>query len=203
MPHLMRGQWTWNSGATACILHPMPITLRTLAALCLSSAPLMLCAQGIPYSQHGEVSQRVAFTDITLSYNRPVARGRQLFGGDSGVVKWDRMWHPGADSATRIMFSRPVTVEGKPLAAGEYSLWTLPRASGTWTLIFNSRAHVFHTPYVGEATDVLRVDIRAEQGAHMETLAYYFPVVGRDSTVLRLHWGSTIVPVHIRVSTDP
>jgi hypothetical protein len=122
--------------------------------------------------------------------------------GDSGIVKWERIWHPGADSATRIQFSAPVEFEGKPLAAGSYSLWTIPRASGAWTVIVNARADVFHTPYPGEATDVLRVDVTPERGAHMEALAYYFTFVARDSTVLRLHWGETVIPMRIRVRTD-
>jgi hypothetical protein len=49
----------------------------------------------------------------------------------------------------------------------------------------------------------LRVDILTERGPHMESLAFYFPAVARDSTVLRLHWGETVVPMRIRVSTDP
>ena len=174
------------------------LVLALVAAL-----PTTSRGQGIPFSQHGEVTQRVAFTDIFVSYNRPVARGRVLFAGDSALVKWDRVWHPGADSATRITLSRDVLVEGKALGAGTYSLWTLPRANGTWTVIFNTRGHVFHTPYPGEESDALRVDVRAERGAHMETLAYYFPVVARDSTVLRLHWGEMIVPLRFRVSTTP
>jgi hypothetical protein len=32
----------------------------------------------------------------------------------------------------------------------------------------------------------------------METLAYYFPMVHADSAVLRLHWGTTIIPLMIR-----
>lgn len=159
-------------------------------------------AQGIPFSQHGEVSQRVAFTDISISYNRPTARGRVIY-GDSGLVKWGGTWHPGADSATRITFSRPVTFEGKPIPAGSYSIWTIPQREGPWTVMLNSRAHVFHSPYPGAATDVLRVDVMPERGPHMESLAWYFPAVARDSTVLRLHWSDTIVPLRIRVSTDP
>ena len=159
-------------------------------------------AQGIPFSQHGEVAQRVAFTDIAISYNRPTARGRVIW-GDSGIVKWNGVWHPGADTATRITFSRPVTFEGKPLPAGAYSFWTIPRASGRWTVILNRKAAVFHTPYPGEASDALRVEVQAERGPHVESMAWYFPAVARDSTVLRLHWGEVVVPLRIRVSTEP
>jgi DUF2911 family protein len=169
-------------------------TLAVAAALALGGPPL--AAQAIPFSQHGSVSQRVGFTDITIEYNRPVAHGRKLF-GDRGVVPWGQIWHPGADSATTITFSRDVLVEGRRLAAGAYTLWTIPRPD-RWTIIFSHAVHVFHIPFPGTASDALRVDVVPETGAHMETLAYYFPVVGPDSTVLRLHWGEMVVPVRIR-----
>ena len=37
-------------------------------------------SQGYPFSQRGTVTQNVAFTEIAVSYGRPVARGRALFG---------------------------------------------------------------------------------------------------------------------------
>jgi hypothetical protein len=154
---------------------------------------------GIPFSQHGTLTQRVGYTDIAISYNRPVARGRTLF---PGVVRWGRVWNPGADSATSISFSRDVQVEGKPLAAGEYTLWVIPQEAQPWWVIFSRATHVFHTPYPGEAHDALRVAISPEQGAHMEVLAFYFPVVTPDSATLRLHWGTTIVPLRIRVNNE-
>jgi hypothetical protein len=150
-------------------------------------------AQGIPFSQHGTVSQRVGFTDIAISYNRPVARGRTLFGK---LVKWGQVWHPGADSATTITFSRDVLIEGQSLRAGQYTLWTIPDST-QWTVIFSHALHVFHLPYPGASRDALRVTVVPEQGDHMEVLAYYFPVVAPDSAILRLHWGTTIVPLHI------
>lgn len=159
-------------------------------------------AQGFPFSQRGSVGQTVAFTDIRVEYGRPIARGRVLF-GDSGIVKWDKIWHPGADSATRISFNHDVLVEGRALKAGDYSLWLLPRNGAAWTLIFNRTSRAFHTPYPGEASDVLRVDMMPERGSHMETLAIYFPVVLRDEAVMRIHWGDTIVSVRIKAPFRP
>src|SRR5262245_24550077 len=157
-------------------------------------------AQGVPFSQHGTVTQRVSHTNVAIEYNRPVARGRALFGA---LVKWDTIWHPGADSATRIRFDKDVVLQDKPLARGEYSLWLIPRQSTPWTLIFSKASHAFHPPYPGEQHDVLRGEIAPEKGGHMETLAYYFPVVGRDSVILRMHWGETILPIRIKVSREP
>ena len=166
------------------------------------SLPLTLIAVALlqqpatPRSQHGTVTQRVGSTDIAIVYNRPVARGRELFGG---IIRWGRVWNPGADSATTIAFSRDVSIVGHDLAAGRYTLWALPVAPpDPWTIIFSRALGVWHTPYPGESSDVLRVTVTPEQGAHMEVLAYYFPVVTPDSALLRLHWGTTIVPVWIR-----
>jgi len=162
-------------------------------SVALAAAVLL---QQVPRSQHGSVTQRVGSTDISISYNRPVARGRDLFGG---IVRWGRVWHPGADSATTISFSRDVSIEGHDLVAGRYTLWTIPAESPQpWTVIFSRALDVWHTPYPGESSDVLRVTVPSEQGAHMEVLAYYFPLVTPDSAQLRLHWGRTIVPLWIR-----
>lgn len=178
--------------------HRLCLRVLTLAGALATAAPSN--AQGFPFSQRGSVSQTVAFTDITIYYGRPIARGRALFGN---LVPWDSIWHPGADSATRVKFSRDVLLEGQKLKAGQYSLWLIPRASGPWTLIVSRKAHAFHKPYPGSASDALRVDVHAEQGMHMDALAFYFPEVLKDSAVLRIHWGTTLVPVHIKAPYRP
>ena len=189
----MRGQGAGCRGVGVC-------AAAAVVAALLVWAPAAR-AQGIPFSQHGTVSQRVGTTDIAIEYNRPVARGRKLF-GDGGVVRWGEVWHPGADSATTITFSRDVTVEGRPLGGGAYTLWAIPQPDA-WTIIFSRAVHVFHYPYPGQDQDALRVDVRPEAGPHMDALAYYFPVVAADSTILRLHWGETVVPIHIRTTREP
>jgi hypothetical protein len=163
----------------------------------LLTGPRPMAAQAMPFSQHGTVSQRVGATDILVEYNRPTARGRTLF-GPGGVIRPGRIWHPGADSATRISLSRDVELEGHPLRAGRYTLWILTAESGLWTLIVSRAADVNHAPYPGEEHEALRVTVVTETGNHMDALAYYFPVVTPDSAVLRLHWGATIVPIRIR-----
>lgn len=146
-------------------------------------------------SQAAAVSQRIANTEITITYSRPVARGRELFGK---LVPYDDVWNPGADQATAIALSRDVHVNDHPVRAGKYSLWAIPRP-GTWTLIFSTAADVYHTPYPGETHDALRLDVAPERGPHMEALMFYFPLVEGKDAVLRLHWGELIVPLSIRV----
>lgn len=178
----------------------VPLRVGALA-LALTNAPPCR-AQGFPFSQRGLVGQTVAFTDITIRYGRPVARGRVLF-GDSGVVKWNAVWHPGADSATRISLSHDVLLEGRIVRAGEYTVWLVPHENAPWTFILSRAVEVMHTPYPGEAQDAFRVDVAAERGAHMETLAFYFPVVLRDEAVLRIHWGESFIAVRIKAPYRP
>lgn len=155
----------------------------------------ILPLESVLKSQPGAVAQRVATTEISITYSRPVARGRVLFGE---LVPYGEIWHPGADRATAIQVSRDVRVDGEPLPAGKYSLWTVPTPD-EWTIIFSRAADVFHQPYPGEDQDALRLTVTPEAGPHMETLAFYFPVVeGKDAT-LRLHWGEVMVPMHFQV----
>jgi hypothetical protein len=162
-----------------------------------ASAPAteVLPLDQVAKSQAAAVSQRVANTDITITYSRPVARGRALFGA---LVPYNEVWNPGADQATAIAFSRDVQINAARLPAGKYSLWAIPRAD-TWTMIFSKAADVYHTPYPGEAQDALRLDARPEPGAHLEALTFYFPTVEGKAATLRLHWGETMVSLSIRV----
>lgn len=151
-------------------------------------------AQAIRKSQQGTVTQMIGETRVTIVYNRPVARGRELFGA---LVPYGKEWCPGADSATAITLSGDVLVAGQPLAAGEYTLWAIP-GPDAWTIIFSRALHVWHTPYP-RGQEVRRIQAKPEKGSHMETLAFYFPVVEGSEAVLHLHWGTTVVPIPLTV----
>jgi hypothetical protein len=171
---------------------PLPAILLVLVLV-----PLPAVAQDPPKikpSQHGSVSQRIAETTITLEYNRPVARGRAIFGA---LVPYGKIWCPCADDATTIELTTAVKIDGQELAAGKYSVWTVPNAD-KWTLIFNRRADVWHTRYP-DGQDALRLEVTPRAGAHMETLAFYFPAVDGKKAELVLHWGTTVVPLGIDV----
>jgi hypothetical protein len=169
-----------------------------LVASVLSMTPALACAQ-IRASEHGTVTQRVSGTTIAVEYDRPVARGRTLF-GEGGVVRWGDKWTPGANWATTIDVDTDVRVDGQPLPKGKYSIWLVPAAApAPWTMIFSRAARRFHTRPPGPEDDQLRIAVKPEQGMHMEALTWYFPIVTPDGTTLRMHWGTTYVPVQIGV----
>jgi hypothetical protein len=171
-----------------------------MAGCILTAIALALAAQANPpavrLSQHGSVTQNVAATTITIDYNRPVARGRELFGG---IVPYDRVWCPGADDCTTLTVSTAVKIEGQDLPAGTYTVWAKPGAT-KWTMILNRAHPVFHTRYnTVQDQDLLKLEITPRSGSPMETLAFYFPLVDGKHAELVLHWGTVVVPMSIDV----
>src|SRR5687768_11547128 len=143
-------------------------------------------------SQPARVTQRMGTTEVTVVYNRPTARGRELFGA---LVPWDSIWNPGADEATRIEVDEDVLIEGQKLPAGRYSMWAIPQPQ-EWTLILSRAWNVQHRPYPGD--EVMRLRVRPRSAGHMESLVFYFPAADTASTELVLHWGETAVPMSLR-----
>jgi hypothetical protein len=161
--------------------------LVILTASCLDAQPGKK-------SQLGTVTQIVGPAKIEIVYRRPVARGRELFGA---LVPYGRIWTPSADSAALFTTSTDLEVNGSRLEAGPYALWMIPD-SAEWTVVFSSRQPVFHLARPAKKDEVLRVKATPRQAEHMETLGFYFPMVDGDSAILNMHWGRTVVPLHIQ-----
>ena len=89
-----------------------------------------------------------------------------------------------------------MTFAGASLEAGRYGLWHIPHERAPWEFVLVREWDTHHSFFPMES-GAARVLVTPEQGAHMEALAFYFPVVGEYDTVLRLHWGTTIVPFRI------
>lgn len=162
--------------------------------LLFGAAPAAGAQTPIPRSQLGEVSQLVGSAKIELRYRRPVARGRDLFGD---LVPFGRVWTPSADTSAVFTVTAPVEINGSPLAPGSYGIWAIPDAA-SWTIIFSRVPAVFHLRYPQDQ-DALRITAAPERGEHVETLQFDFPLVDADSAVLRLRWGTTAIPMKIRV----
>src|SRR6185312_9632190 len=96
-------------------------------------------APGLEFPQPSPLStlkQRVGLTDIEISYSRPSAKGRPVFGG---LVPYNEVWRTGANGRTTISFSTPVKLNDKEIPAGKYSLFTIP-GEKNWTILLNKNA---------------------------------------------------------------
>lgn len=89
-----------------------------------------------------------------LSYGSPAIKGRIVWGA---LVPYGEIWRTGANEATHIRFDQDMLIEGQPLAAGDYALFTIPTRDD-WTIIFNSNWKSWGTEY-DASTDALRVKV--------------------------------------------
>lgn len=171
----------------------VPTALWAAAALGLA-LPNPAASQ-IRGSERGSVSQTLDGTTLTVDYARPVARGRDLFGG---IVPWNVVWTPGANWATTLETNRDVRLNGVDVPAGKYSVWMIPRPE-EWTLTLNPNAEIFHFVKPDSGADQIHVAVRPEESHHAEMLTWSFPQVRGDAAVLAMSWGTTTVPVQVLV----
>ena len=147
-------------------------------------------------SQAAEVKQRIALTDITVKYHRPLVKGRKIWGG---LVPYGKVWRAGANENTTIEFSDPVSVEGKPLAKGTYGLHMIPNPD-SWTVIFSKTNTGWGSYSYKQDEDALRVNVKPKPLAQSEeALEFEFEDLKPDSTAVTLKWEKLGVPFTVSI----
>lgn len=184
--------------------------MMTLRCISLATVALALWVDGVAARAQGPAAavdfpvpspastlrQRIGLTDIEVVYSRPSLRGREMFGA---IVPYGEVWRTGANAATKISFSTPVMIDGRPLAAGWYGLYTIP-GPDEWTVIFHRNATLWGANNYDPAQDALRVRVtpRALPWT-VETFRISFDDLRDDSATLQLAWENVLVPVPIEV----
>src|SRR4029077_10969999 len=148
-------------------------------------------------SQAAQVKQRIALTDITVNYHRPLVNGRKIWGG---LVPFGKVWRAGANENTTIEFSDPVSVEGQPLAKGIYGLHTIPNPD-SWTIVFSKTNTAWGSYSYKQDEDALRVNVKPRPLAETkEALEFDFEDLKPDSTAVTLKWEKLGVPFTVSVN---
>lgn len=165
----------------------LQVTASFLMAILLMS--FTACAQGNQASPAATASGKAGDADITINYSSPSVKGRTIWGE---LVPYGKVWRAGANAATLFETSKDITVEGKKLAAGKYSLYAVP-GENEWQILFNSQTGQWGTRHDAEK-DVLKVNVKPRATSTMsERLAYD---VNNNGFVLK--WEKLEVPVSIK-----
>jgi tetratricopeptide (TPR) repeat protein len=179
-----------------------PLLVSALLALPLVAGPLAPAGlqaeeKKIEFpgaSQHAMVKQRVGLTDVEIDYSRPNKNDREIFGG---LVPYGKLWRTGANAVTKIKFSKPVTLGGKDIPAGEYALFTIPTAD-EWTIIISKDAKVQSAADYKQENDAARISAKPEPiPVTIETFTIGLGDVKGASATLNLVWDKTRVPVKL------
>lgn len=131
---------------------------------------------------------------IRVTYSRPAKKERIIFGK---LVPYGKVWRVGADEATEIKFYEDVTIQGKMLKAGVYSLFMIPTET-EWTVIFNSDLDVWGAYSYNEAKDVLRATVKPQKMDEMvENLTINFGKGNDKEALMNLGWDNVMVSLPI------
>ena len=197
--------------STTCL-----VLLSAFGSIVLAQAPLRLPRP----SQKASIMQTVGVTDITITYSRPGVKGRKIWGDapagtapgtatlddararakDAPLVPFGHVWRTGANEATMFEVSDGVLINGQPLAAGRYSLHTIPAKDGEWTVIFNSDAGQWGSFTYDEKKDVLRVKAKPQVVADtQEWLMFSMDPIAENSAQVNIRWEKVSVPFTVEV----
>jgi hypothetical protein len=182
------------------------ILILTLASL-FSNGHIKTPAPG--GNKKASVSEQIGITDVKIKYDRPAVKGREgkiwgnlvhygftdLHFGTSKAAPW----RAGANENTTFEFTTDVTVEGRPLPAGNYGFFI---AMGTEKamLIFSRDNNAWGSFYYNSANDVLRVEVPVLKTNEIaERLKYEFSNQSDTSAVVSLLWEKLKIPFSISV----
>jgi len=96
-------------------------------------------------SPAGTAATQIGDKWIEIDYSRPILRGRTgIFGKGADYGKQVNggapVWRAGANATTRLKTEIPITLGGKTLPAGEYSVFVDLKEAG-WTLIVSNQPY--------------------------------------------------------------
>ena len=195
--------------------------MLSAALLVCSSISIAIAQVTTPRpSQKATVMQRIGVTDVTITYSRPAVKGRKIFGDatpeqaakqtgeatlddqnvrpkDAVIVPWGHVWRTGANEATTFVVTDDVVINGQKLAAGSYSLHTIPNKDD-WTIVFNGTANQWGSFNYDPAKDTLRVRTKPQWlDQSQEWLEYSFDPVTENSAQVNIRWEKVNVPFTI------
>ncbi len=109
----------------------MKVRFATLAAV------LAAAALASAENARGTATASVGGKKVTIDYGRPVLKGRSIDQLTSQLSA-DRMWRAGENQVTILTTEGDISLGGKKVPAGKYSLYVYAPPSGDWSLAINS-----------------------------------------------------------------
>lgn len=150
-------------------------------------------------SPNSKISQQVGLTMLHLDYSRPGKKGRKIFGE---LVPFGSVWRTGANNPTTLEFSEDVTVNGQPLTAGKYAIYTIPEKN-EWTIIFTRNTELWGAIGYNPSDDALRIKVPVKKlKKTVESMEIRFSDLTDSGATLNILWDKTSVGMDIEMEVD-
>ncbi len=151
-------------------------------------------------SPPAKIQQGIGLSEVTLSYHRPTARGRKIFGS---LVPYGRIWRLGANESTKISFSDTVRISGSVLPPGTYAFYAIPYPD-KWIVIFHNNLTHWgdgRNNYRQEE-DALRIEVVPDTNAiFVEDFTIGFEHISFEGAQLTICWENTKTSIPLAFDT--
>lgn len=176
--------------------------MKKVIVLLLTIISVGAMAQGIKTpapSPTQTMKQDFALSSIEITYSRPAAKGRKIFGD---LVPFGKIWRTGANAATKITFGEDVKIGGMPVKAGSYALYTVPDAN-EWEIIINKGANNSGLTGYKTEDDVARFKVRsAKLPMSIESFTILLGNLTPSSASIQVLWENTAVEIPVEADID-
>jgi len=154
-----------------------------------SPADIVYFPLNAPKAKAGELTKPV----IKIVYSRPQKKGRDIFGV---LEQYGTVWRFGANESTEVRFFKKVTIGGKKIKAGTYSLFAIPNKD-SWTIIVNSETDKWGAFTYNPSKDIVRVNVPVKTLAKpIEYFSLTFTALNEGANLV-IGWDKTQVELPI------
>jgi Protein of unknown function (DUF2911) len=188
----------FNSTPTQSKLNSMKKPLLLIAVVATSFLHANAQLQLPQPSPKAQVMQAIGLTDITIDYSSPGVKGRTIWGD---LVPYDKLWRAGANYATKVTFSKDVTIDGKKVPKGSYSLFIIPSKSDDWTIVLNTNATASVEEYLQDK-DAIRVKSKPVAIANRERMSFQIIDFVDQNAWIAMEWEKVRVGFNVVLDTD-
>lgn len=126
-----------------------------------------------------------------IIYSRPHKNGREIFGK---LVPYGKVWRTGANEATEITIYNNMTISGKKIPSGTYTLYTIPTKT-EWTIILNKKINTWGAFSYDSSMDIVRIKAPARKSAAtIQDFSMAFQPIDNGANLF-IGWDDTYVKV--------
>ncbi|MFV8355765.1 DUF2911 domain-containing protein [Flavobacterium sp. XS1P32] len=171
------------------ILQALIISAQEKAQIKLTSA-----------SPSASFEQELGSTIIKVSYSRPLARGRKIFGE---LVPFEKLWRTGASECTSITTNEDIVFGNTTLKMGSYSIFTIP-SKKEWTIIVNTDTTLHGETGHDAKKDVFRFTVPVESIPNFyETFTIEInDINSKGEGFLKIIWENSMVKIPLKSKAD-
>lgn len=171
--------------------------MKLLKATSYSVVTLLMCCVMVALAQgnRGTADVTIKGKKISINYGRPNWGGQDRLAG----LPVGGVWRLGMNMATEIDSAADLSVAGKQLKAGKYSLWLKRTGDKSFTLAFHPKTGVWGAPELKEGY-VAELPLKLETGGQPAELLTISLADSAGKAAIKIHWGTSKLSGSIGVS---